>query len=178
MTRCSLEVGCDEAGVCYARANGCPDQCGKSDFPPTIKEQVERGLHWLAMTNEEPAIIWFSADGYATARIERDAVTAFNTGTFGDGTEATYMGVPFRLVGNTCPLVQVFSKEELERRKPPPPTEAQLATRLLDDCINGLEDWYDVKRPNGDPVVDPQARKVHSRVTIDGRDYQITVEVL
>lgn len=29
MTKCSLGVGCEEYGVCYADAHGDPDQCGK-----------------------------------------------------------------------------------------------------------------------------------------------------
>jgi hypothetical protein len=27
--RCSLEVGCDETGLCFAQANGQPDRCGR-----------------------------------------------------------------------------------------------------------------------------------------------------
>lgn len=29
MSRCTLGVGCDEAGVCYANAHGKPEQCGR-----------------------------------------------------------------------------------------------------------------------------------------------------
>lgn len=28
--RCSLDVGCDEYGVCYAAAHGQPEQCGRA----------------------------------------------------------------------------------------------------------------------------------------------------
>lgn len=31
MNPCTLGVGCDEYGVCYAEAHGCPDRCGKPD---------------------------------------------------------------------------------------------------------------------------------------------------
>jgi len=31
--RCSLDVGCDEAGICYARANGHPEQCPREPQP-------------------------------------------------------------------------------------------------------------------------------------------------
>ena len=40
--RCSLGVGCDEYGVCYAIAHGQPEQCGKLDAEPAEarKEKV------------------------------------------------------------------------------------------------------------------------------------------
>lgn len=28
---CSMGVGCEEAGICFAQAQGCPEQCGKND---------------------------------------------------------------------------------------------------------------------------------------------------
>ncbi len=31
-SRCSLGVGCDETGVCYAAANGRPEQCGAAEM--------------------------------------------------------------------------------------------------------------------------------------------------
>jgi hypothetical protein len=41
---CTLGVGCDEAGVCYAAAHGQPDQCGRHACDArAITGQVEDG---------------------------------------------------------------------------------------------------------------------------------------
>ena len=46
--KCNLGVGCGEAGVCYARANGKPEMCGmpndwppQSDAPPAGNQQED-----------------------------------------------------------------------------------------------------------------------------------------
>lgn len=35
--RCTLEVGCDETGVCYAVSQGQPDQCGRSPVVEAVR---------------------------------------------------------------------------------------------------------------------------------------------
>lgn len=38
MNRCTLGVGCDEYGVCYAEAHGEPDRCGR---PPAAEKPID-----------------------------------------------------------------------------------------------------------------------------------------
>jgi hypothetical protein len=46
MALCSLGVGCDEYGACYAEAMNEPARCGKPDEPATDVEiaKLYRGL--------------------------------------------------------------------------------------------------------------------------------------
>lgn len=51
--RCSLGVGCDECGVCYASAHGQPEQCPHYE-PPKHPRRAEiillaAILSWLAV---------------------------------------------------------------------------------------------------------------------------------
>ena len=39
---CSLGVGCEQYGVCYAAANGKPEQCGKADDLADFVEWLEK----------------------------------------------------------------------------------------------------------------------------------------
>lgn len=41
---CTMGVGCDESGVCYAAAQGQPEQCPKHD-PECAKCGQNYGLH-------------------------------------------------------------------------------------------------------------------------------------
>lgn len=38
MSHCTLGVGCDEYGVCYAEAHGEPDRCGR---PPAAEKPID-----------------------------------------------------------------------------------------------------------------------------------------
>ena len=39
--QCSLGVGCEQAGVCYAEAVGQPDKCGATERCPYCGARVE-----------------------------------------------------------------------------------------------------------------------------------------
>lgn len=43
MARCSLGVGCDEAGVCYAAAHGKPEMCGAHEPSSMDAERLDDG---------------------------------------------------------------------------------------------------------------------------------------
>lgn len=46
--KCDLGVGCDEAGVCYALANGQPDRCGRTAAPKYSDEELLTAKELLA----------------------------------------------------------------------------------------------------------------------------------
>ncbi len=53
--RCTMGVGCDEYGICYAEAHGQPEQC--PHYVPPHPAPFFRGLAWgLSLS----AVLWAS----------------------------------------------------------------------------------------------------------------------
>lgn len=54
-TNCTMGVGCDESGVCYAKANGKPEQCMR-EWPNGGKDPLE-GRRGMLFNDAEKLII-------------------------------------------------------------------------------------------------------------------------
>jgi len=50
---CDMGVGCDEAGVCYAAANGEPARCGRTvQIPAAVWKDVKKLAFYAGTTND------------------------------------------------------------------------------------------------------------------------------
>jgi hypothetical protein len=147
-----------------------------------ISDRVACRVQELQIAGETPSHILFSPEGYSKARLEAEALLRFGgVGEYAVGTAPMeYMGIPYsigRLPPNTDdPDFVVDTKEAEARRRPPPPTDLQLANRFLEMLMSGLDDWlpYAERELSRDKAMATTVAEIR----IGDRNYRVTVETL
>ena len=126
--QCSMGVGCDEAGVCYASANGRPDYCPKNTPPAGTTTEDEA---WSALisavamakmklmnTNPDPA---GALEYLAKVSDALDVLCTTTTSHENDTVEAdfvdTVLDYLFKIGGKGCAAYKSATRFMLERRR-------------------------------------------------------------
>ncbi|MBB4616950.1 hypothetical protein [Sphingomonas abaci] len=83
-TACTLGVGCDQYGVCYAQAHGQPDQCGATETrPASLRVALERSLAKRSQGGMDPP--WTAAFNAALDMVARDVAPFLATAEAASG---------------------------------------------------------------------------------------------
>lgn len=89
MKPCTLSVGCEESGVCYASAHGHPEQCGvSSDWPDWPATEPSHGALFNAIAAATKLEWGGTAIGVSVkAFLESLAASQANAGNNNDNNE-------------------------------------------------------------------------------------------
>lgn len=148
-----------------------------------ISERVAFYLQAVVMNGETPVRIWFSVHGYQRAREEQESLARFAgvaEHCMGDPAPMTYMGYPYSIGPLRQPSQDrdffIDTAEAQERRKPPPPTEREIADDIMDSCLRGIDEFGYPHEQIGEIGVEPYLRRLIQRVNMRGHQFRIIVE--
>lgn len=146
----------------------------------SVEEQVSARLQEISISGETPARIFFSPETYALAREEVDP--HFNSMQYVIGTDAppSYMGLPYAIapLRNSDNGIEILSAEEIQRLKPRPPTEKEVACRLLETIISATEEYHMTATFDDERIVEEYMRRTSCRVTVGEHRFNVIVEAL